>query len=1122
MVVQRSFGHWRLFAAMAVGSVLCGALMACVILYSDTVRDLGLVHALEAQPRFANDIQVTSTSQRVSGAEYARLRAISSALVESRTKDIASKTVLYGRSATFFPTAPGGTVSADEARPRAHFQFAEGIEQHTRVVSGVAPATLATAALDHAPSVEVAVGKGAADAFALKVGQEFDLFPHWRKVEPVHVKITAIIEPNDANEDYWFGKTDRFQVDTPNWPTYPFFLDETSLKSLSVYLPDMDGSLETYVFVDTGRITSRNAHGVEDRVRALGTDIQSQLTLSSTVTKLDTTIKTYREKLFFTRLPLFALMIQIVGIVLFYLIMVSTMVVERQAGEIALLKSRGAGTRQVMTVFGIEGLGIALLATVLGPFLAVGSIKLLGLTPAFEDLSHGDLLTVPLTPLAFMLAAGGGLMAMAALLWPAYRACRYSITHYKQQLSRPPSQSAFLRYYVDLVLVAAAAFAFYQLRQKGSFVTESLFGDLSADPILLATPTLFMVMVALVFLRVFPLVLRLVLWLTRSLSGATISLGLTRMARSPLQHSRLILLLLLATAVGMFAAGFRSTLERGYEDRAAYKAGAEGRVFDIRQPAGLGSPRFEEAVSKSTGVSDACAALRLSGYYNSTRYRSDAVSFLGVHGDCFQRVAFWRDDFADDSLASLMTSVQLPPAEGGPKPIEIPSGTRLIGVWALTPLAQNFASMGVRLRDSDGGVWEYRMGTENPTTPDGWQFYALDLSRPTGTRPQGVQPIAGERKWTLEAFFVTLLGGTPAVSQNVTLLLDDLQVSAQPALSAGWSKTGFSDGQVIEPFDSIDRYELVKGVSQLGDPGALSRAPGVKGRDGSVARVQFVRGRTGATLISFRTIRDSRALPAVVSQKFLDVQKQSVGAQFPVYLNGQYITVKIVGTFALFPSYDPDKDEPLFVADFDRLKEAASRVPGAGSNILPNEAWLGTRATTALTKAALKEKGLQVEQVYDRAGILQEQSADPLVAASWEGILFLAFAAVLLVSALGFITYSGLGAQARSLEFAVLRTMGLSARQIFGVVTFEQAFVVLAGVAAGTLLGFPLSRLMIGYMGLTENGREPLPPLLSIVNWQSVVTVYILLGTVVASTVVALVALYSRLAVSRALRMGEL
>jgi ABC-type lipoprotein release transport system permease subunit len=1123
MVAQRTVGHWRLSAAMVVGAVLCAALMACVVLYSDTVRDLGLKYQLEAQPQFANDIVVTSSGPRLS--EYERLRTTSDQIISRQTSGLSTGIIHFGRSATFFPTAPGEAVSADEGRPRANLQFVEGLSEHSRLIpGGKLPAPLTTASADVPPAMEVLIGKPTADAQGIAVGQEFDLYPHWRKVTPVRVKVSGIIEQTDPKDPYWFGRTDRFLFPSANWATLPLFIDEISLRSLAIYLPDMDGTLETYVTIDTGRIHSGNARSVEDRVKALKADLSTQLPLTTAETKLDATIATYREKLFFTRLPLFALMIQIVGIVMFYLVMVSTMVIERQAGEIALLKSRGAGTMQVMMVFLIEGMFMAIVATAVGPLVAVGAIKLLGLTPAFEALSHGELLAVPMNPFAFVLAGAGGLLALLALLWPAYRASGLSITNYKQQISRPGRQPAFLRYYLDLVLVAGAAFAFYQLRQRGSFVTESLFGDLSVDPILLATPSLFMLMVALVFLRLFPLLLQLVMWLTRSLSGATISLGLTRMARSPLQHSRLILLLLLATAVGMFAAGFRSTLERGYEDRAAYKAGAELRLNDIRNPAGLATGPFETAVKTAIGADDAAAAIRLSGYYNVSRFRSQGVSFLGLQPDRFEAQAFWRPDFAGKSLGGLLDALDDGPAAERPAPIAVPDGTRFIGVWALHPLLPNQAPMGLRLRDKDGGIWEYRFGTEgNVASPTSWQFYAIDLTRTTGVRPQNQQPIAAERKWTVEAFFLTLPGAPPAVTQQITLLLDDLQVApADQPFPPGWAKLGFTQGQVIEPFESIDRYELMKGVSQTGDAGAFSRAPAVLGREGSVVRVQFVRGRLQSPVIAFRAIGEGRPLPVLVSGGFLSEQKKKNGEEFPLYVNGQYITVKVVGSFDLFPTFDPEQEEALFVADYERLRDAATRVPGAGSNVLPNEAWLSSRGTAVLVKAALAERGFQAESIFDRETILAEQASDPLVAASWEGILFLAFAGVLLVSTLGFVTYSALGAQARSLEFAILRTMGLSGRQIFGVITFEQAFVVAGGMAAGTLLGFPLSRLMIGYMGLTESGREPLPPLLSVVNWQSVLTVYALLGIVVVSTVIVLVALYSRLAVSRALRMGEL
>jgi ABC-type antimicrobial peptide transport system permease subunit len=117
---------------------------------------------------------------------------------------------------------------------------------------------------------------------------------------------------------------------------------------------------------------------------------------------------------------------------------------------------------------------------------------------------------------------------------------------------------------------------------------------------------------------------------------------------------------------------------------------------------------------------------------------------------------------------------------------------------------------------------------------------------------------------------------------------------------------------------------------------------------------------------------------------------------------------------------------------------------------------------------------------------------------------------------------SYLNAQTRSLEFAILRTMGFSSRQILALVTFEQCFVIFAGILAGTLLGFPLGRLMIGYMGITESGADVLPPLVSRVSWLTVVTAYSLLALMFAATIAALVLLYSRLAVHRALRMGEL
>ena len=239
-------------------------------------------------------------------------------------------------------------------------------------------------------------------------------------------------------------------------------------------------------------------------------------------------------------------------------------------------------------------------------------------------------------------------------------------------------------------------------------------------------------------------------------------------------------------------------------------------------------------------------------------------------------------------------------------------------------------------------------------------------------------------------------------------------------------------------------------------------------------------------------------------------------------MNRQYVNVKLVGTFKYFPGYDPSHSEILLVTDLSAARELAATVPALADGVYANEAWMSAAVPGVMTREKLQARGLQADGMFDRRDVRAAQEADPLVAASWEGILFLSFAAVLLLTGLGFAVYATLAAQSRSLEFAILRTMGYTSRQVLSLVSFEQMFVIVAGVVVGTFLGFPLGRLMIGYLGVTESGGDPVPPLVSQVSWSAVLTVYGLLAVVFIGTIASLAAVYSRLAVHRALRIGEI
>src|SRR6185312_3718489 len=462
--------------------------------------------------------------------------------------------------------------------------------------------------------------------------------------------------------------------------------------------------------------------------------------------------------------------------------------------------------------------------------------------------------------------------------------------------------------------------------------------------------------------------------------------------------------------------------------------------------------------------------------------------------------------------------LQQPPPNLPPR-TAIPPGSRFVGVWMELSVPSSVVSLGLRVRQPDGIILEYRMFSESATPANTWAFYVADLSKPTLTL---ANPVNLNTPRSFDSFYLRMQGGPPQVPEEDAAAFDDLQTTTAASLPPGWGTAGFERGTVIEPFNDLSRYEVISGLSAGGSPGTLTRAGATSGRTGNVARLTFIRGRGGVGMVGLRGGTDQRALPVAVDDGFLKEADKKNGDDFLAYINGQYVKLKIVATFHLFPGFVPAQGAHLFIADESGLVDAATRSPGGAGGVFPSEAWLSDRGGTGLTQASLSAKGLDAETVLDRQAILASQSADPLIAASWQGILFLSFAAVLLLSALGFITYSGLSAQARSLEFAILRTMGMSSKQILGIVSFEQCFVVAAGVAAGTLLGFPLNKVMISSMGISEQGTSALPPLLSRIGVDAIITVYVLLGIVLATTIAALVVLYSRLAVSRALRMGEL
>ena len=1117
LAIRRMAGNWRLLSSVVLGTMIAGAILSATIIYSDAIRDLGLKFALEQRDPTELDLKIFRSTQTANPQSYQRAEDRVGRAATNALGPAAQSLVRQGASATFYPV-PSGTLPnyEDSGRPRGNMIFRSDFAPFVTVVEGELPEVMAPGA--DGPLL-AAIGSRSAELNGIAVGDELDLFPFWDETAaPLAVRVVGILEANDLQDRYWAGDEHALDAPSRSWETVFFHIPESTFFGVLVdRFPDLVADFDSIFGVDLEALNARNAIPVADGIARLPTVLGETEERTRPITELTTVLRTFDEKLFFTRIPLFVLLLQIGGIVAYYLVMVSTMLTERQTAEIATLRSRGATTGQLLAQYGIEGVILAAIAVLVGPPLAAVVISALGPTPAFSALSDGGPLDVRLSGQAYVLAGVGAVLAFAALVIPAWVATRRTVVEFKRSMARPRATPAFLRYYLDVALVLLVALVFWRLSQQEQLFTETLFGETRADPFLLATPAVFMVTVGIVFLRIFPLVLRSLAWLVGWTRSVAAVVSLRSLVRNPTHYTRLVLLLMFATGVGMFGATFSATLDRSYEERADYVTGGDVRAGNLRALAAVGSPVFLEQVEAVPA--DAVLPVIRTGASIDVFGRFDRIELIGVDPEHFEDVAFWRDDFSAVPLEEIVATLSEnePPVRLG---IEIPANAEQIGLWVKAPDIRGGFSASVIVRDANGVAGEFTVGSLTPRDEvvEEWRFFSVSLDRQVAARGRLLDRPPLVRPLTLEAFRVATASRIAAA--RGTVLIGPLYVSEQEAEEPlpEPAPVAFAGAMLVADFTD-PRFEPIDGFLPTPSGSGISRTstdapPGST----TVARLAWSTAGRSSPVHGLREQVDPTPMQVYLSADIVAELELEVGDRLNLSAFSRFHDAILAGTLNLFPTYRPDGSNlPLAVVNANRLIQSsqaslADRASGY------NEVWYRTSDPAATTEALL---AFEPRELVDAEAELVLQQEDPLVAAGWEGILAISFGAVLLLSAIGFIVYSYLSAQQRGLEFAILRTLGFSRFQVFTVVVVEQAFVIVAGMGLGTIVGLRIGELMMDFLGTDERGQDVFPPFLLAVSWPQIFVVWTILGSVFVLTIAAVVLLYLRLAVHRALRIGD-
>ena len=187
----------------------------------------------------------------------------------------------------------------------------------------------------------------------------------------------------------------------------------------------------------------------------------------------------------------------------------------------------------------------------------------------------------------------------------------------------------------------------------------------------------------------------------------------------------------------------------------------------------------------------------------------------------------------------------------------------------------------------------------------------------------------------------------------------------------------------------------------------------------------------------------------------------------------------------------------------------------------PYEIWIDTHdgVSSAAVYAAMQDEGLVVERLYDTSQVLLGARNDAMVQ-STNGALTLGFAIAMLTSIAGFIVFWVMALRTRTLQFGVLRAMGLRPRQVTAMLITE--LLVLAAGAA--LIGFAAGRLAADlFIPLVQvaEGAAQVPPFRVTALRADFLRVYAVVAASLLAQSIVFQLYVARVSVHQALKLGE-
>jgi len=550
-----------LTACLLLGCILASAILCSVPLYTDGVLQRLMVKDFEAyeQTWSSNPALLTLSHQ----LEY-QVDTGYEAYVQERdffTKSRMEQTGMQLWDSSELLVVDGLRFQRVDADSRRHTPVAlygmSGYDKWVKLTAGRLPEP----GRQEDGTYEVLIQAKAQTSLNVGVGSEYVVRDYGGFLkEPVIIRIVGLFEQSDGGNMWdYTAYTDMFLMDYETLRSD--FVDHYQVLTQAAWVYSLD-----YTSLRMDQV-SRAFDAVADLTESFCVPYEKTLTFPA-----QEILSAYILREQQLRTMLWGIQVPILMMLGFYLFMVAQLIVRSDAAEVALIASRGGGMRQVLAMYGYQSLLLAGSALVAGPPLSWFICSFLGAMTGFCDFAHRTALPILLRPrtLLYALAAFAGTVLL--LMIPVIRTASSSIVTVKQTRSSRWKAPLWQKLFLDVIFLAASLYGLhsYSLRQDAVVSTAASGLEVPIDPVLFLISTLFLLGSALLFVRLWPFVVRLVYHIGRKFWNAPLYSAFTNTMRGGSRERFLALFLILTFAIGIYGANTAATLNGNMFSRVRY------------------------------------------------------------------------------------------------------------------------------------------------------------------------------------------------------------------------------------------------------------------------------------------------------------------------------------------------------------------------------------------------------------------------------------------------------------------------------------------------------------------------------------------------------------------------